>query len=823
MRVPQSWLNEVVRRGAPDWTVTGAELESAFIDLGHEVEELTTQPELSGPVVVGRVSTIEELTEFRKPIRLCRVDVGEAEDRQIVCGARNFAVGDLVVVSLPGAVLAGGFAISARKTYGNVSDGMICSTAELGFVGDSAGILVLRPGTAEPGADAIALLGAGENVIELEITPDRGYASSLRGLGRDLAAAFDLDYVDPVTLDEPLPAGVGGVAVTIDPASDARRYTARLVRGIDPTAATPWWIERRLLTAGIRTISPAVDVTNYVLLELGQPLHAFDASTLTGGITVRRAVDGEKLTTLDGVDRALVADDVVIADESGPIALAGVMGGAATEVGDATTDVLLESACFSPVAVLRCARRYKLFSEAARRFERGVDPRLQVVALDRAARLLVEIAGGTVDDALSDVGTAVEPVVIGIDADRPGRVAGVDYAPGTTRRRLEQIGCAVAGDAVLSVTPPSWRPDLLQQADLVEEVLRLEGLEQIPSVLPSAPAGRGLTQGQRRRRALTAGIAAAGYVEVLPYPFLPAGVFDAWGLPGDDRRRRTASVLNPLESDRAELASTLLPGLLEIAGRNVARGQRDLSLYTVAQVFLPTDATHAVPPVAVDRRPSDETIAELVGSLPSQPLHVAAVLTGLREPAGPWGRGRPADAVDAFELARTVGRLAQVDVELRAAQEAPWHPGRCAAVVVDGVVVGHAGELHPAVLERTGMPKRMCAVEIDLDAIAVAQRLPAPHVSPFPPVLQDVSVVVDAQVAAEDVRGALCEGAGELLEDIRVFDVFTGEQIGEGRKSLTFSLVFRAADRTLTEDEASAARDAAVAVAAERTGAALRG
>ena len=375
---------------------------------------------------------------------------------------------------------------------------------------------------------------------------------------------------------------------------------------------------------------------------------------------------------------------------------------------------------------------------------------------------------------------------------------------------------------MLVVTPPSWRPDLVQPADLVEEVLRLEGLDVIPSVLPAAPAGRGLTAVQLRRRTVGKSLALSGYVEILPTPFLPAGVFDTWGLPDDDERRKTATVLNPLEADRPHLATTLLPGLLEALTRNVSRGTVDVALFAIAQVVQPTERTGAVQRITTERRPTEAEIAELDASLPYQPQHVGAVLAGLREPRGPWGAGRAVEAADAFEAVRTIARACGVEITLRAAQRLPWHPGRCAEVLVGQRTVGYAGQLHPAVVERAGLPKGTCAVELNLDAIPVTETLPAPRVSPFPAVFQDISLIVDADVAAAAVVDAVRAGAGELLEDVRLFDVYTGPQIGENRKSLTFALRFRAADRTLTEDEASAARDAAVAAAAQRIGAVQR-
>jgi len=832
MRIAYSWLREAVRAGAPDWDVTPDELEQAFIRIGHEVEEIITAGPVSGPLTVGRVVEIEELTEFKKPIRACKVDVGDQNvdgaPRDIVCGARNFAVGDLVVVALPGTTLPGDFTISSRKTYGRLSDGMICSAVELNFGTDHSGIIVLPPGTAEPGAPAADVLGLDDVVFHLAVTPDRGYCLSVRGLAREIACAFDLDYVDLADV-EPLPVEGEAWPLTVQPGTGVQRFGLRPVTGIDPAAVSPWWMQRRLLLSGIRAISPAVDVTNYVMLEFGHPMHAHDSSLITGAFDVRFARDGEKVVTLDDVERTLNSGDVLIVDDVATAAIGGVMGAGTTEVRETTTDVLLEAAVWDPAAVSRTQRRLHLASEAGRRYERSVDPAISVAALDRCASLLAEIAGGTVQPKLTDwrdgdredwSGPAVR-----IAADLPDRTAGVDYPAGTTARRLTQIGATVteADPGVLTVVPPSWRPDLRQPADLVEEVLRLEGLEIIPSVLPTAPAGRGLTPVQKRRRAIGKSLALAGFVEILPTPFVPAGVFDLWGLPADDQRRRTTQVLNPLESDRPHLATTLLPGLLEALSRNVSRGAADVALFGIQQVVQPTDATKAVERVPTDRRPTDEEIAALDASLPRQPQHVAAVLAGLREPAGPWGPGRPTEAADAFEAVRVIGRAAGVEFTFRAAQELPWHPGRCAAILIGDTVVGHAGELHPAVIERSGLPKRTCAVELDLDAVPIVEILPAPQVSPFPAVFQDISVIVDDDVAAADVVAAVRDGAGELLEDVRLFDVYTGPQIGEGRKSLTLALRFRATDRTLTEDEASAARDAAVAAASERVGAVLRG
>lgn len=827
MRVPYSWLRDTVRAGTPGWDMSVSDLEQTLIRIGHEVEEIIPVGPVTGPLTVGRVAEIEELTEFKKPIRACKVDVGEPEPRDIVCGASNFAVGDLVVVALPGTVLPGDFTIAKRKTYGRTSDGMICSASELNLGGDHSGILVLPPGTAEPGASAIDVVGLDDVVFNLAITPDRGYCLSMRGMAREIACATDLEFVDPADI-APLPVEGEAWPLTVQPGTGVQRFGLRPVSGIDPSAVSPWWLQRRLLLSGIRAISPAVDVTNYVMLELGHPMHAHDRSLITGAFNVRFAEAGEKVTTLDDITRTLNDADVLIVDDVATAAIGGVMGAGTTEVRDSTTDVLLEAAVWDPAAVSRTQRRLRLASEAGRRYERTVDPAISVAALDRCATLLAEIAGGTVEPTLTD--WRGDPpredwslAAVSMPVDLPDRVAGVSYPAGVAARRLTQIGAVVSEtDDQITAVPPSWRTDLREPADLVEEVLRLEGLDAIPSVLPLAPPGRGLTPIQRRRRALGKSLALNGYVEVLPTPFLPAGVFDTWGLPADDPRRSVVTVLNPLENDRPHLASTLLPGLLEALSRNVSRGAVDTALFAIADVALATASTRAVERIPTDRRPTAEEIAGLDGSLPSQPEHVAVVLTGLRELAGPWGPGRPVQAADAFEAVQVIGRAAGVEFTLRAAQELPWHPGRCAEVLIGDLTIGYAGQLHPAVIERAGLPPGTCAVELDLDAIPITERLPAPAVSPFPAVFQDISLIVAEDVAAAAVVDAVRDGAGALLEDVRLFDVYTGPQIGEGRKSLTLALRFRAADRTLTEDEASASREAAVAVAVERVGAVQR-
>ena len=826
MHLSVEWLSDAVT--LPPGTTTD-DVTDALLRIGFEVEGVRTVPPTTGKLVVGTVLSIEELTGLKKPIRFCLVDVGPGngpdgsdEPRGIICGATNFVVGDTVVVALPGSVLPGGFAIASRKTYGRISDGMICSTRELGIGTEHDGILVIGP-IAAPGTDARSLIGSDDAVVELAITPDRGYALSIRGLAREMAAAFDLPFTDPAAHAVPERAQ-GGWPVTIADPDGCGRFVTVRVEGINPAAPSPFWLRRRLSAAGIRSISLAVDVTNYVMLDLGQPLHAFDAGKLTGPITVRRAVDGETLLTLDGAKRTLVADDLVVADESGAISLAGVMGGESTEITASTTTVVIEAAYWKPTVIARTARRHRLPSEASRRFERSVDPWVAVVAAEAAAELLVRYGGGVIAGRSDVSGNPLPQAVIALPLTEPERLTGRPYEPVVIARRLQQVGCTVSEGAVgtLSVVPPSWRPDLTRPADLVEEVARLEGFDTIASVLPQAPSGTGLTAGQRRERLIAADLASAGLTEVLAFPFIGSAELDGLGLAADDARRNTVLLANPLDADRPSMRTTLLPGLLDTVLRNLSRGTRDLLVFEIGSVFLPRSNAPRPPQAAVDRKPDPATLAALNAALPNQPVHVAMVLAGSEERPGWWGNGRAAGWADAVELARRIGAVSGVELRVVAAEQAPWHPGRCASIRVGDWPIGYAGELAPAVVERLGLPPRTAAIELNLDGLPERQPPVAPVISPYPPVHLDVALVVDVATPAAAVTGALRDGGGELLESVRLFDVYAGDQVGSGHKSLAFSLVVRAPDRTLTAADATAVRDAAVAVAAERVGAQLR-
>jgi len=822
VKTPVSWIREYVDLPAE---VTTEELAHRLTALGLKLEAIEKPGEqIQGPLVIGRVLTMEpEPQKNGKTIEWCTVDVGDAngtgEPQGIVCGAHNFAPGDLVVVILPGGVLPGNFEISARKTYGHVSAGMICSSRELGIGEDHDGIIVLPADAGEPGQDARPVLGLDQEVIEFEINPDRAYALSLRGIAREAALAYDAPYTDPALRETPAANGEGHPVVIDDPAG-CPVFVARVVSGIDPAATTPDWMAQRLTLCGMRPISLTVDVTNYVMLELGRPIHGYDADKLAGAIRVRRATDGERLTTLDGNDRALSTEDLVVTDDSGIIGLGGVMGGETTEMSDATTRVLVEAAHWDAVSMFRTGKRHKLTSEAGKRNERGVDPTICEAAADRVVELLVEHGGGSAEPGVTVVGVPPTRVPIPMDGGLPARISGIDIAADRAVANLEKVGC-VAADA--GFTPPPWRPDLTDPYDLVEEVARIVGYDQVPSVLPREAAGRGLTREQRLRRRIGRTLAGAGCVEVISFPFVGEATFDALGLPADDRLRRTVRLANPLSAEEPSYTTTLLPGLLRAATRNLGRGTPGVALFETGTVAFPADRGPA-PIYGVDWRPTEAELAKLFEAIPHQPLHLAVVLAGERERAGWWGPGRTASWADAIGLVRRLGDELGVEVEVAAASRMPWHPGRCAVLRVEGVELGHAGELHPQVCTAFGLPVRSAAVEIDLDALMsrAVDVVPGPAFSTFPVAKEDVALVVSDDVTAAEVEAALREGAGEYLESIRLFDVYTGDQVGPGHRSLAFALRFRAPDRTLTEHETSAARDAAVALAAERCGAVQR-
>lgn len=861
------WLKDHVE--VPE-DLTYEQLAKDLVKVGLEEEEIHAS-QVTGPIVVGYVvDATPEPQKNGKTINWCHVDVGDEynavdEDgnkvpRGIVCGAPNMRAGEKVVVTLPGAVLPGDFRIEPRKTYGHVSDGMCASERELGLGDNHDGIILLReygftPAEYEalnPGDDAMHLLHLDQPLLEINITPDRGYAFSYRGVAREYHHSTGAAYVDPaVALDRKAPVTEGlapGTPTDIEIAIEdgnpihgvpgCDRYYARAIHGFDPAAKTPNWMRRRLIRAGMRSISLAVDVTNYVMLDLGQPMHAYDLDKLEGPIVVRRAREGEHLVTLDGKDHELSVEDLLITDSpngergSRIIGLAGVMGGLYGEVTAETKNILLEAAHFDQVSIARSARRHKTPSEASRRFERGVDTQLQPAAAQMAAELLVKYGGGEASEHPADVNRVPRRRSINFKAGEVRRVAGLDTDVNTISDILTDIGCGVAGggNGEFSIQPPSWRPDLNEPCDLVEEVARLVGYDEIPVTVPPAPVEGevGLTDDQRRKRQVADELAEYGMVEALTYPFVGDEDYKAFGCDPEAIKRVSVEIANPLAGDRPFLRRSILPTLAQTVRLNLRRGNENVSLYELGHVYLWNPDAPAIPALPGGRRPSDEELAALDAGLPDQPLHVAGILTGNAVETGWLGERRAVDWSDAVEavtrISERLGAGLTLDQPAAADMPAQWHPGRAARVMIGDQAIGMVGELHPHVDEALGLPAHAAAFELDLTALFGAlddSPVQATPISTFPPVKQDLAFTVPESVTAAALAQAVREGAGDKLESIELFDVFTGEQVGEGMKSLAFAVTFRAQDRTLDSEDSEAIREAIVAKAAE-LGAQLR-
>ncbi|MCR6711205.1 MAG: phenylalanine--tRNA ligase subunit beta [Demequina sp.] len=858
-KIPLKWLAESVDLVPGS---TPEDVATALASVGLE-EEGIEGGGVVGPLVVGRVlSVVSEPQSNGKTINYCRVDVGEFNDpagpghapddkveyptsRGIVCGAHNFVAGDWVVVVLPGATLPGPFPISGRKTYGHWSDGMICSARELGLGEDHAGIIVLTElgfdaADLTEGQDAIKLLGLDESTIEINVTPDRGYSFSIRGVAREYSHATGQEFRDPAAI-ELTGTPTGGFEIALEDQAPIRgnvgcdRFAARILRGFDPTAPSPQEIKRRLEQSGMRSVSLAVDVTNYVMLELGHPLHAYDLAKVTAPLVVRRASGGEKLTTLDGAERYLDLEDILVCDSEGgrgarAVGLGGVMGGLETEVSETTTDILLEAAHWDPVTIARTARRHKLGSEASRRYERGVDTALAPIAIERALTLMQEFGGGTIEDVYTDIDNTVPPAAIPMDVSFPGEIVGVEYSPDEVVASLVKVGCSVDRDSgvgngteSLLVTPPTWRPDLVAPINLVEEVGRLHGYANVPSVLPVAPPGRGYTHDQHVRSTVARTLAEWGLTEVLTYPFMSAARLDELQIPEGDIRRDVVRLANPLSADLPLLRTSLMATLVDAVRVNLSRGAQDVAIYEVGRVYRASrmgEIPAHVDGVAI----TPDEVERLDDALGEQPRRVAGIMTGAREaadwsgPAVPWGW---ADAVAAVErVASVVG----VSLSVVADRVAPFHPGRCASLYVGEDLIGVAGELHPKVLETLGLPARTVAFELVLNplvALTAGVIAAATPVAGHPLAKEDFAFVVSSSVAAGDLVAALRAGH-EFVEDVRVFDVYEGPQVGEGRKSVAVNVVMRAADRTLSAEDVLAVRTALIAAAAQEFGAVLR-
>ena len=816
MRAPLSWIKEFV--DIPS-SVTAEQISDGLIRVGFEVEEIIKQgADLTGPLVFAKVLSIEELTEFKKPVRYVGLDCGEKATRYVICGATNFEVGDLIVAALPGAVLPGDFAIGARETYGKTSNGMICSARELGLGEDHSGIMTFAEGTVKIGDDAIAGLMINDVIFDVAVNPDRGYALSIRGIAREVAGSLGLKFTDPVdALRELTFAETGkGVTAKIADKATASVFYLRTLSNFDPSATTPLWMRRRIEKMGMRSISLVVDVTNYVMLELGQPLHAFDESKIRGGLTIKRAGKAQPFTTLDGQVRQLDPDDLMVCDDAQPLALAGTMGGASSEISETTTDIALEAVRFDPICVAKNSRRHKLSSEASRRLERSVDPSLAQYASARFVQLLTENSSAQHVATVVDGEPRFSPVVK-LDPAYVSRILGFEIAPAKVAEILRTIGCDV-DEKTFEVDPPAWRSDLLAPADFTEEVARMIGYDKIPSVLPPRPLHASLTPTQKRRRAVAAMLAGRGLAEVQTFPFTNQETIDSMGFVGE--RASTYRIANPMSEEFPLMRVHLVPGLIEVAQRNISRGAKDFALFEMGSIF--RSSQKLVPFISpdLDKRPSKKIIDEIFASVPPQAYHVAGLLVGKVENEDWQGKARAYTWQDAIAYAQDILQLCNLQWTVKRSDFAPWHPGRCAELIVDGKAVAHAGEIHPRIVAKYGLPERSVAFAVGLSALPDSELVRPTTVGTMPAALQDVALIVDADITAAEVELALRAGAGDLLESITLFDRY--DKLGEGKISLAFSLVFRASDRTLTGAEVTEMREAAVAAAVKATGAVLR-
>ncbi|MFO7547281.1 MAG: phenylalanine--tRNA ligase subunit beta [Acidimicrobiia bacterium] len=797
MRVPLRWLHDYVEPPTDD----PEELASVFESLGHEVEGIDHLPLDFSGVVTGRVEGITLHPEASK-VRLCSVTTGRGTT-EVWCGAWNFEEGAVVAYGPPGAALAGGFQLGVRRMFGVDSNGMICSERELGLGDDHTGILVLDPST-EIGVDFASLVERPDWVLDVSITPNRPDVMSLVGVARELAAYYEIPYRLPDhTVAE---ATVTSQArVRIDDPSGCYRFNGREVSDVT-VRPSPLRLRQRLRAAGVRPISNVVDVTNYVMLELGQPLHAFDLDRVAGEqLVVRWAAAGERLTTLDGVERTLTPDDLVVADAERASALAGTMGGEDSEVSDATTRVYIEGAAWDPPTVMYMSRRHNLRSEASARFERGVDPGLGPMAVSRAARLMAELTGGSPLAGAQDV-VAVEipPHRIVLTTHDVTRVLGPGFDPPAIAGLLGRLGLTTEGDDPMSVTVPTYRRDLTRPIDLVEEIARLHGYDRFGESIPFGRGG-GWTVEQIQAGRLRAALTGLGLSQSIPLSFMRLDDLDALGIPDGDPRRLTVRVRNPLREEESALRTTLLPGLLRAARHNLAQGTADVALFETGKVFF------------------DET-SEEHPRLPDQPDHLGFVMIGR---FGDDSLGTPARPVDVY-TATAVWRVIadRLDVEnwdLEAAGFPGLHPGRTARIVVAGQPVGHLGELHPATARAFELPVRVAVGELALAPLTRER----PHwqfrePSAFPPTTFDLAFQLPLDVPARSLLEATGSAAGDLLERVEVFDEYTGTGLPPATKSLALSFVLRAPDRTLTGEEAAAIRRSMVE-AAGGLGGLLRG
>ena len=816
MRAPLSWIKDFVDLPS---SLTADDISKGLVRVGFEVEDVIHQgAEVKGPLVFGEVLSIEEITEFKKPIRYVELDCGEKQTRFVICGATNFVVGDMVLVALPGSVLPGNFEIAARETYGKTSNGMICSAKELDLSDDHAGIMVFDKEQVSSKDDVREKLQLDDIIFDIAVNPDRGYALSIRGVAREIAGAFDLKFNDPANQLRGLnfEKSGSGVKPKIDDKESASVFYLRTLSNFDSKATTPLWMRRRIEKMGMRSISLVVDVTNYVMLELGQPLHAFDRKKIKGDLRVARAGKSAKFVTLDGQERTLDPADLMVCDDERPLALAGTMGGLYSEITDETTEIALEAVRFNPIAIAQNSRRHKLSSEASRRLERGVDPCLAELASARFVQLLTEHSSAKHVETLS-TGEATYPVSFTINPAQISTILGFEVSSTQILKSLQTVGCEV-NESNFEINPPTWRPDLTNVSDIAEEVARIIGYDSIPSILPNRPLHASLTPIQKRRRVIAAFLANRGFSEVLTFPFTNQKTIDEMGFVGS--RASTYALANPMSDENPLLRVHLIPGLIEVAARNISRGAQDFAIFETGSIFRSTKKLDAFVNPDTSVRPGQQIISKIFESVPDQIEMVAGLLVGKREVEDWQGKSQSFEWSDAISFAQEILDLCHLEYEVKRSDLAPWHPGRCAELIVDGTVVAHAGEVHPRILAQYNLPARSSAFAINLDALPASTLVKPSRVGVMPAAVQDVALIVDSHVPALEVQQALREGAGDLLESIALFDRY--DKVGDGKVSLAFTLTFRAEDRTLTGEEVSAMREAATNLATKRCGAIVR-
>jgi phenylalanyl-tRNA synthetase beta chain len=798
VKVSLRWLADYIDLPTAD----PGEVKAALESLGHEVGGIEPLPADWSGVVIAEVLGIEPHPDADK-VRVCTVAHG-GDPIQVVCGAWNFEAGARVPFAVPGAVLPGDFRIGTRTIRGVTSNGMICSERELGLGDDHAGILVLE-GDAPVGEDFAGYVELPDVVLDVEVTPNRPDAMSMIGIARDLAAHFRTTWRMP-PVDLPVIPGAPSTAIRIDDPTGCFRFTARELRDVE-LGPSPLWMRRRLRAAGMRPISNAVDVTNYVMLELGHPLHAFDADRIAGDhLVVRRAEPGETLVTLDGVRRTLQPDDLVIADGSGPASLAGTMGGAESEVGEDTTRILLEAASWDPPTIMWMSRRHLLRSEASARFERGVDRELPLTASARAAGLLIEMGGGSVlAEPVDELAVPYDRRVIELPLSEVRRILGPGFDGGDVARLLASIELDVTGEDPLQVTVPGFRPDLERPIDLVEEVARLHGYGSFDERLPRGGHG-GWTQVQRRTATLRETLVGAGLSQAVHLSFIGGDDLDAFGFPPDHEGRAVITVRNPLREEESKLRTTLLPGLLGSLRYNRSHGAHDVALFETGKVFFDRPA------------PGDERI-------PDQPDRLSFALVGGFGGSALGQPGRPADVYAATALWRLIADRLDLPEErwvLEPVSAPGFHPGRAAALVLDGSRIGTVGEIHPTTAAAYEIRDRVAAAELDLAPLVAPAEVPQLRTpSTFPRVEFDLAFLVPDATPARLLLEATTRAAGALSEEARVFDEYRG--MDGGRKSVAIRHVLRAPDRTLTNEEVAPIRQAMIDAARDEAGAELRG